>query len=109
MTELSLSRYGIHLDLHSFPTRRSSDLLQHGALDHFVRIAYQRAAGIGAALHGELHAHADTDRKSTRLNSSHSSISYAVFCLKKKTLVSLLQSFCGSVGGMIVTSMFSLR
>src|SRR5438876_12458429 len=28
------------------------------------------------------------DRKSTRLNSSHPSISYAVFCLKKKTLVS---------------------
>src|SRR5689334_24195084 len=27
---------------------------------------------------------ADLDRKSTRLNSSHSSISYAVFCLKKK-------------------------
>src|SRR5689334_24433831 len=27
-----------------------------------------------------------TDRKSTRLNSSHSSISYAVFCLKKKTI-----------------------
>src|SRR5690348_17696559 len=26
------------------------------------------------------------DRKSTRLNSSHPSISYAVFCLKKKTL-----------------------
>src|SRR2546430_13481156 len=26
----------------------------------------------------------DTDRKSTRLNSSHSQISYAVFCLKKK-------------------------
>src|SRR5689334_23867193 len=26
----------------------------------------------------------ETDRKSTRLNSSHSSISYAVFCLKKK-------------------------
>src|SRR5438309_3289848 len=26
------------------------------------------------------------DRKSTRLNSSHSSISYAVFCLKKKTV-----------------------
>src|SRR5689334_24143501 len=26
----------------------------------------------------------NTDRKSTRLNSSHSSISYAVFCLKKK-------------------------
>src|SRR2546430_10314803 len=29
---------------------------------------------------------ADTDRKSTRLNSSHSQISYAVFCLKKKKL-----------------------
>src|SRR5688572_32708425 len=28
----------------------------------------------------------DRDRKSTRLNSSHSQISYAVFCLKKKTL-----------------------
>src|SRR5689334_24440432 len=27
---------------------------------------------------------AEEDRKSTRLNSSHSSISYAVFCLKKK-------------------------
>src|SRR2546430_5119151 len=27
----------------------------------------------------------DSDRKSTRLNSSHSQISYAVFCLKKKT------------------------
>src|SRR5207249_5658362 len=27
----------------------------------------------------------ETDRKSTRLNSSHVSISYAVFCLKKKT------------------------
>src|SRR2546430_10624650 len=29
---------------------------------------------------------AQTDRKSTRLNSSHSQISYAVFCLKKKKL-----------------------
>src|SRR2546430_13015194 len=27
----------------------------------------------------------EADRKSTRLNSSHSQISYAVFCLKKKT------------------------
>src|SRR5689334_20562707 len=31
------------------------------------------------------HRAADEDRKSTRLNSSHSSISYAVFCLKKKS------------------------
>src|SRR2546430_4477334 len=29
-------------------------------------------------------AHGTQDRKSTRLNSSHSQISYAVFCLKKK-------------------------
>src|SRR5690606_41184341 len=29
---------------------------------------------------------AESDRKSTRLNSSHVKISYAVFCLKKKTL-----------------------
>src|SRR3712207_7795082 len=28
---------------------------------------------------------ADEDRKSTRLNSSHANISYAVFCLKKKS------------------------
>src|SRR3712207_7711579 len=28
--------------------------------------------------------HRDRDRKSTRLNSSHANISYAVFCLKKK-------------------------
>src|SRR2546427_8546691 len=31
-----------------------------------------------------LHYKAKEDRKSTRLNSSHSQISYAVFCLKKK-------------------------
>src|SRR3712207_8889670 len=29
---------------------------------------------------------ADRDRKSTRLNSSHANISYAVFCLKKKNM-----------------------
>src|SRR5260221_10898275 len=35
---------------------------------------------------GHVHAHFDHrgDRKSTRLNSSHTVISYAVFCLKKK-------------------------
>src|SRR3712207_7381333 len=30
---------------------------------------------------------ADGDRKSTRLNSSHANISYAVFCLKKKKII----------------------
>src|SRR3712207_7818031 len=29
------------------------------------------------------------DRKSTRLNSSHANISYAVFCLKKKTIITI--------------------
>src|SRR2546428_8420450 len=33
----------------------------------------------------QLAAHGVVDRKSTRLNSSHDQISYAVFCLKKKT------------------------
>src|SRR2546430_9279884 len=33
-----------------------------------------------------------TDRKSTRLNSSHSQISYAVFCLKKKNTAATWQS-----------------
>src|SRR3712207_7055869 len=39
-------------------------------------VFYFRAPAGGAALAG--------DRKSTRLNSSHANISYAVFCLKKK-------------------------
>src|SRR2546430_7723843 len=36
------------------------------------------------ALRSTLPRHTYLDRKSTRLNSSHSQISYAVFCLKKK-------------------------
>src|SRR2546430_16507565 len=36
-------------------------------------------------LRGHQDYRATRDRKSTRLNSSHSQISYAVFCLKKKT------------------------
>src|SRR3712207_8815054 len=32
-------------------------------------------------------AHDAQDRKSTRLNSSHANISYAVFCLEKKTII----------------------
>src|SRR5256885_2829070 len=40
---------------------------------------------VDQALHGGLHdVAAYVDRKSTRLNSSHLVISYAVFCLKKK-------------------------
>src|SRR5256885_5532233 len=52
--------------------------------------SHQLGAGLAAALVGdvgELHAGVAVvaDRKSTRLNSSHLVISYAVFCLKKKT------------------------
>src|SRR3712207_8280542 len=47
-----------------------------------------RAAGIGHQHHPDRRSGASAarqpDRKSTRLNSSHANISYAVFCLKKK-------------------------
>src|SRR5207249_10375795 len=92
--------------LHSFPTRRSSDLLG----DSQLTLQLQRYVGhsstigkrwtiagtltmTGSKIDGTLRVSGDidggtetiaTDRKSTRLNSSHVSISYAVFCLKKK-------------------------
>src|SRR2546430_8536952 len=43
----------------------------------------------GEALLAQLRERAARDRKSTRLNSSHSQISYAVFCLKQKKTNSL--------------------
>src|SRR5438552_7934716 len=47
-----------------------------------LRAVHRRSRG---ALRGrEARLHRDRDRKSTRLNSSHQIISYAVFCLKKK-------------------------
>src|SRR5437762_14062394 len=72
---------GPHRHLHSFPTRRSSDLAEAGvgagdrvwAALGFVALEQRRA---GPTI--------EEDRKSTRLNSSHRCISYAVFCLKKK-------------------------
>src|SRR3712207_7813391 len=46
-----------------------------------------------------------TDRKSTRLNSSHANISYAVFCLKKKaTSSSKLWPFCAASLATVQTS-----
>src|SRR5438067_7960729 len=47
--------------------------------------AYAEATLGAAGIHGE-----GADRKSTRLNSSHVSISYAVFCLKKKKVNKVL-------------------
>src|SRR5690348_17873688 len=84
-----------------FPTRRSSDLVdEHGnrpphcprELEHILE---QVAIGTAETNPdviviedkdtevGRFHL-SPIDRKSTRLNSSHPSISYAVFCLKKK-------------------------
>src|SRR5699024_11232057 len=76
--------------LHSFPTRRSSDLKMLRRDDDILRrLAEQCTQGAGNLLAGQISQreghHCDQDRKSTRLNSSHVSISYAVFCLKKKT------------------------
>src|SRR5687768_17811184 len=80
---------GDHLELHSFPTRRSSDLevinagvsgdTSAGGLRRLDWALEGDTAILVVALGGN-----DGDRKSTRLNSSHGYISYAVFCLKKK-------------------------
>src|SRR3712207_8166024 len=45
--------------------------------------------GVGEPSPNPVDRHHQTvaDRKSTRLNSSHANISYAVFCLKKKTII----------------------
>src|SRR5690349_24962619 len=98
-----LSRSRSPRALHSFPTRRSSDLVQplvHVALlrvwvvrermpmvrrDRREAGAKRRVRGaLGAAPAALRDARLARDRKSTRLNSSHVEISYAVFCLKKK-------------------------
>src|SRR5207245_6774718 len=94
---------------HSFPTRRSSDLAlgkEHGdirvpepGLSHQVDGGVDLRSGLVEPEDGRVPgthlfdhqlvidvAAAGEDRKSTRLNSSHGSISYAVFCLKKKTI-----------------------
>src|SRR5688500_19488941 len=88
-----------HQKLHPFPTRRSSDLAGvllywPGALAHDSALRAAEGPGstrrtspivIGIAEHRRVGDRAGVrDRKSTRLNSSHLVISYAVFCLKKK-------------------------
>src|SRR5690606_41357179 len=86
-------------DLHSFPTRRSSDLgvlCTHPPDFDTTGISVIIVKDTEAALLAWVHYVLDklgtqvvcvggtSDRKSTRLNSSHVKISYAVFCLKKK-------------------------
>src|SRR3712207_8851373 len=63
--------------------RRLEPGAQAGA-DHVGRQHVAVRGREGLPLDGE-HAVALEDRKSTRLNSSHANISYAVFCLKKTT------------------------
>src|SRR5207249_11257487 len=98
----------LHLIPHSVPTRRSSDLLatrgdrhywqtlpgsERGNVSRYALLVSAFALLPLAANAQELPARTiriivpspPGDRKSTRLNSSHVSISYAVFCLKKKT------------------------
>src|SRR5690349_23832496 len=91
--------YGDHQDLHSFPTRRSSDLSNQlggnggnggaggSASASVFSVGFgptNGAAYTATATGGNGGAGGVPDRKSTRLNSSHVEISYAVFCLKKK-------------------------
>src|SRR5699024_12525930 len=92
-----------HAHLHSFPTRRSSDLRRPNDRPSTLpgrnrprrrcspawgRLLTRRGPTLLGRFHHPQHGsaplHHHQDRKSTRLNSSHVSISYAVFCLKKK-------------------------
>src|SRR5690625_7941199 len=85
---LSLQRFTDCLELHSFPTRRSSDLV-------LTSPGHTRPApsppwcstgnrGASGGKYSAACASVRIDRKSTRLNSSHVASSYAVYCLKKK-------------------------
>src|SRR3989337_288381 len=47
------------------------------------------------------------DRKSTRLNSSHGSISYAVFCLKKECTDRISQRWCSTRPSLFAPSTYS--
>src|SRR5688572_31920201 len=95
--------HGVHQDILSFPTRRSSDLKVNNiivAIKVTVLLAFIIVGGFIILQNYEAFApNWDPfipeptgekgefgDRKSTRLNSSHSQISYAVFCLKKKKM-----------------------
>src|SRR3712207_8744506 len=56
--------------------------------------AYRRVAQQNRRVRQHQHRHPEgRDRKSTRLNSSHANISYAVFCLKKKNRPTSTSSF----------------
>src|SRR5688572_32692331 len=95
MPRLSHKSYDDPPDLHSFPTRRSSDLydpppMTYSNAAHACEVELDAETGALKILRYVVAEDCGTvlnpfvDRKSTRLNSSHSQISSAVFCLKKK-------------------------
>src|SRR5256885_7414586 len=70
--------------LFPYTTLFRSEPLLHGPLVEVAEQARLPAAAHGRGRAAEEEAQLAPDRKSTRLNSSHLVISYAVFCLKKK-------------------------
>src|SRR5438034_5100682 len=64
--------------------RSAQKLVEEGAVRIDGDSAYVRSGEIEYLVRGERCTCPWLDRKSTRLNSSHTVISYAVFCLKKK-------------------------
>src|SRR3712207_8611997 len=73
---LAIGGKGVDFGIDFESGTRITTTLQRPADENAVRSALQDAGLSGAE--------AQRDRKSTRLNSSHANISYAVFCLKKK-------------------------
>src|SRR5438876_11218554 len=74
----TLFRSGVEVDRTTRPPVPRWDRGHH-------RARVEHAVVVGEIVRrNEIEAGVDLDRKSTRLNSSHPSISYAVFCLKKK-------------------------
>src|SRR5260221_9476396 len=69
-----------------------STLFPYTTLFRSDLVLCQRLVDVGCQAVMPWAAPIGTDRKSTRLNSSHTVISYAVFCLKKKEHTSELQS-----------------
>src|SRR3712207_6891874 len=68
-----------------------------GRISDVIEVPFERPRVAEMAMEPEfqklvLRAHAD--RKSTRLNSSHANISYAVFCLKKKKRITTTLPGC---------------
>src|SRR3712207_7529276 len=63
---------------------------------HHCAQPLMKKLGVAATSRASFSVHSTRDRKSTRLNSSHANISYAVFCLKKKTQVTPISHITSS-------------